>query len=123
MGEYSHGSRFNVSIGISTNTRIQLPDCSKDISTRGSNYGSHMYSEHKNGFGVLSVYSTVHLHPNMHTNFCLCLLLCMHHSKTLLNSIYILYYLYTVATSLITCGLNCRQINGLFIISPSNYEL
>ena len=33
------GSRFNVSIGISTNTRIQLPDCSKDISTRGSYYG------------------------------------------------------------------------------------
>ena len=35
------GSRVNVSIGISTNTRIQLPDCSKDISTWGSNHGSH----------------------------------------------------------------------------------
>ena len=41
MAVMDAGSRVNVSISISTNTRIQLPDCSKDISTRGSNHGSH----------------------------------------------------------------------------------
>ena len=40
MAVMDAGSRVNISIDISTNTKIQLPDCSKDISTRGSNYGS-----------------------------------------------------------------------------------
>ena len=39
MAVMDAGSRANVSIGISTATKIQLPVCSKDISTGGSNYG------------------------------------------------------------------------------------
>ena len=41
MAVMDAGSKVNVSIGISTNTGIELPDSSKNMSTRGSNYGSH----------------------------------------------------------------------------------
>ena len=40
MAMMDAGSRVNVGIGISKDTRIQLPDYSKDFSTWDSNYGS-----------------------------------------------------------------------------------
>ena len=41
MAVMDAGSTVNVSVSISTNTIIQHLESSKDVSARGSNYGSH----------------------------------------------------------------------------------